>query len=33
MEASIWTDRMGSALANGVIGGKWFALVDKAIRR
>jgi len=32
MEASIWTDRMVSALVNGVTGGKWFSLVDKAER-
>jgi RNA-directed DNA polymerase len=31
-EASIWTERMVSALGNGVRGGKWFSLVDKAIR-
>jgi RNA-directed DNA polymerase len=31
-EASIWTDRMMSALGNGVKGGKWFSLVDKVIR-
>ncbi len=31
-EASIWTDRMVSALGNGVKGGKWFSMVDKAIR-
>jgi RNA-directed DNA polymerase len=31
-EASIWTDRMVSALGNGVKGGKWFSLIDKAIR-
>ena len=35
-EASIWTDRMVSALENGVKGpahgGKWFSLVDKVIR-
>ena len=31
-EASIWTDRMVSALANGVKGGKWFSLADKVIR-
>jgi len=31
-EASIWTERMVSALANGVRGGKWFSMVDKAIR-
>ena len=32
MEAAIWTERMVSALGNGVKGGKWFSLVDKAIR-
>jgi len=32
MEASIWTDRMVSALVNGVTGGKWFSLVDKVVR-
>ena len=31
-EASIWTERMVSALVNGVKGGKWFSLVDKVIR-
>ncbi len=31
-EASVWTDRMVSALENGVRGGKWFSLVDKVIR-
>jgi RNA-directed DNA polymerase len=31
-EASIWTERMVSALVNGVKGGKWFSLADKAIR-
>jgi RNA-directed DNA polymerase len=31
-EASIWTDRMVSALANGLTGGKWFSLADKVIR-
>ena len=31
-EASIWTERMVSALVNGVKGGKWYSLVDKAIR-
>jgi RNA-directed DNA polymerase len=31
-EASIWTERMVSALGNGVKGGTWFSLVDKAIR-
>ena len=28
-EASIWTERMKSALGNGVKGGKWFSLMDK----
>lgn len=31
-EVSIWTERMVSALVNGVTGGKWFSLVDKVIR-
>jgi RNA-directed DNA polymerase len=31
-EASIWTERMVSALENGVKGGKWFSLVDKVFR-
>jgi RNA-directed DNA polymerase len=31
-EASIWTDRMVSALGNGVKGGKWFSLIDKVVR-
>jgi RNA-directed DNA polymerase len=31
-EASIWTERMVSALGNGVKGGKWFSLVDKIVR-
>ncbi len=31
-EASIWTERMVSALVNGVKGGKWFSLVDKVFR-
>jgi RNA-directed DNA polymerase len=29
VEASIWTERMLSALGNGVKGGKWFSLMDK----
>jgi len=29
VEASIWTDRMLTALENGVKGGKWFSLIDK----
>lgn len=32
VEASIWTERMVSALVNGVRGGKWFSLVDKLTR-
>lgn len=32
VEASVWTDRMVSALVDGVKGGKWFSLVDKVIR-
>lgn len=28
-EASIWTERMVSALVNGVKGGKWYSLMDK----
>src|SRR6202008_4723562 len=29
MEASVWTDRMVSALVNGVKGGRWYSLMDK----
>jgi RNA-directed DNA polymerase len=29
VEASIWTDRMLTALGNGVKGEKWFSLIDK----
>ncbi len=32
VEASVWTERMVSALGNGVKGGKWFSLVDKLVR-
>ena len=28
-ESSVWTDRMLTALENGVKGGKWFSLIDK----
>jgi Reverse transcriptase (RNA-dependent DNA polymerase) len=28
-EAGVWTERMLSALANGVKGGKWYSLMDK----
>ena len=29
VEPSVWTDRMLTALENGVKGGKWFSLIDK----
>ena len=29
VEASVWTERMVSALGNGVKGGRWFSLLDK----
>jgi RNA-directed DNA polymerase len=29
VEASVWTDRMVSALVNGVKGGRWYSLMDK----
>jgi RNA-directed DNA polymerase len=29
VEASVWTERMLSALENGVKGGKWYSLIDK----
>lgn len=29
VEGSIWTERMLSALVNGVKGGRWFSLIDK----
>lgn len=32
-EATIWTDAMLTALENGVKGGKWFSLIDKAYRQ
>ena len=32
-EASVWTERMVSALVNGVKGGKWFSLMDKVYPR
>jgi RNA-directed DNA polymerase len=31
VEASVWTERMVSALVNGVKGGRWFSLIDKVI--
>ena len=33
VEASIWTERMLTALGNGVKGGKWYSLMDKVSRR
>jgi len=33
VEASIWTERMLTALGNGVKGGKWFSLIDKVHSR
>ena len=32
VEASVWTERMVSALENGVKGGRWFSLIDKVYR-
>lgn len=31
-EATIWTDKMLTALENGVKGNKWFSLIDKVYR-
>ena len=28
VEAAVWTERMLSALGNGVNGGKWYSLID-----
>ena len=33
VESSAWTERMLSALENGVNGGKWYALIDKVYAR
>lgn len=33
VDRRIWTDRMLTALDNGVKGGKWFSLIDKVFRR
>lgn len=33
VELSVWTERMLTALENGVKGGKWFSLIDKVYRR
>jgi len=32
VEASVWTERMLAALDKGVLGGKWFSLMDKVYR-
>jgi RNA-directed DNA polymerase len=32
VESTIWTDRMLTALGNGVKGGKWFSVIDKVYR-
>lgn len=32
LEASIWTERMVSALVNGVKGGCWYSLIDSALK-
>ena len=32
VEPTVWTDRMLTALENGVKGGVWFSLIDKVIR-
>ncbi len=32
VEASVWTERMVSALVNGVKGAKWYSLMDKVVR-
>ncbi len=29
VEASVWTDRMVSALGNGVKGGRWYSLIKR----
>ena len=29
VEAAVWTERMVSALVNGVKGGRWYSLIDK----
>jgi len=33
VEATIWSERMLSALENGVKGGKWYSLIDKVTRQ
>ena len=29
VEAAVWTERMLTALEQGVLGGKWYSLMDK----
>ena len=31
VEAAVWTERMLTALVNGVKGGKWFSLMDNIL--
>ena len=31
VEAAVWTERMLTALENGVQGGKWYSLMDKVV--
>ena len=33
VEATVWTERMLTALEKGVKGGKWFSLIDKVFGR
>jgi len=32
VEAGVWTERMVSALVNGVKGGVWYSLMDSALK-
>ena len=32
VEDTVWTERMVSALGNGVKGGNWYSLMDKVVR-
>ena len=32
VEASVWTERMVSALVTGVKGGVWYSLIDSALK-
>ena len=33
VEPEVWTERMLTALEQGVIGGKWYSLIDKVYAR